>query len=100
MCIRDSNTNDISSDVSLNLTIEDILNSINIFDELYCDPSTVPSYILNREISKEYKVAISGDGGDELLGGYKRFNFMLNNKTFNHKLIKNTFNLDDAFILL
>ena len=57
------NTNHISSDVSLNLTIEDILNSINIFDELYCDPSTVPSYILNREISKEYKVAISGDGG-------------------------------------
>ena len=87
------NTNHISSDVSLNLTIEDILNSINIFDELYCDPSTVPSYILNREISKEYKVAISGDGGDELLGGYKRFNFMLNNKTFDHKLIKNTFNL-------
>tara|TARA_B100001173_G_C16029639_1_gene566014 strand:- start:3354 stop:5162 length:1809 start_codon:yes stop_codon:yes gene_type:complete len=87
------NTNHISSDVSLNLTIEDILNSINIFDELYCDPSTVPSYILNREISKEYKVAISGDGGDELLGGYKRFNFMLNTKTFNHKLIKNTFNL-------
>jgi len=87
------NTNHISSDVSLNLTTQDILNSINIFDELYCDPSTVPSYILNREISKEYKVAISGDGGDELLGGYKRFNFMLNNKTFDHKLIKNTFNL-------
>ena len=92
------NTNHISSDVSLNLTNEDILNSINIFDELYCDPSTVPSYILNREISREYKVAISGDGGDELLGGYKRFNFMLKTNTFNHKLIKNAFNLYPGFL--
>ena len=32
----------------------------------------MPSYILSKEISKHYKVAISGDGGDELLGGYKR----------------------------
>ena len=92
------NTNHISTDVSLNLTNEDILNSINIFDELYCDPSTVPSYILNREISREYKVAISGDGGDELLGGYKRFNFMLKTNTFNHKLIKNAFNLYPGFL--
>ncbi len=92
------NTNHISSDVSLNLTNEDILNSINIFDELYCDPSSVPSYILNREISREYKVAISGDGGDELLGGYKRFNFMLKTNTFNQKLIKNAFNLYPGFL--
>ena len=48
------------------------MESINSLDEPYSDPSVVPSYILSKEISKHYKVAISGDGGDELLGGYKR----------------------------
>ena len=56
--------------------------SIEIFDEPYADPSTVPSYILSSKISKKYKVAISGDGGDELLGGYVRTNeLMMPNRT-------------------
>ena len=41
-------------------------------DEPYADPSIIPSFIISNEISKHYKVAISGDGGDELLGGYER----------------------------
>tara|TARA_B100001287_G_C22686114_1_gene533748 strand:- start:1407 stop:3215 length:1809 start_codon:yes stop_codon:yes gene_type:complete len=65
---------------------KEILNvidkSIEIFDEPYADPSTVPSYILSSKISKKYKVAISGDGGDELLGGYVRTNeLMMPNRT-------------------
>ena len=56
---------------------DDVIKSIKIFDEPYADPSTVPSYVLSREISKHYKVAISGDGGDELFGGYTRTMDML-----------------------
>ena len=35
--------------------------SIEIFDEPYADPSTVPSYVISKKISEKYKVAISGD---------------------------------------
>ena len=65
-----------------------ILESINAFDELYSDPSTVLSYQISKVISKNYKVAISGDGGDELLGGYKRTSIMLNRRTLPNSVIK------------
>ena len=50
--------------------------SIESFDEPYSDPSTLPSYLISKEISQNYKVALSGDGGDELLFGYKRSKYM------------------------
>ena len=58
----------LSSEINENV----IHNSLRSLDEPYYDPSVVPSYVLSKEISNYYKVAISGDGGDELLGGYKR----------------------------
>ena len=65
-----------------------ILESISAFDELYSDPSTVLSYQISKVISKNYKVAISGDGGDELLGGYKRTNLMLKRNTLPNSFVK------------
>ena len=68
-----------------NINLETINESIDAFDEPYSDPSTLPSFLIYKEISKNFKVAISGDGGDELLGGYQRVIRTLNRNNFASK---------------
>ena len=76
--VADKYSNNHENSLLDNTDIVNVINkSIEIFDEPYSDPSTVPSYIISNEISKKYKVAISGDGGDELLGGYLRTNELM-----------------------
>ena len=75
-----------TSEISQSISSELIQQSINILDEPYCDPSTVPSYLLSKQMSSSYKVAISGDGGDELLGGYQRVGQTLKNKSFSRNM--------------
>lgn len=57
----------------------DIINEFkkvsNYLDEPFADSSSILVSILSKEISKDYKVAISSDGGDELLYGYSRHRF-------------------------
>ncbi len=43
------------------------------FDEPMADSSMLPTFLLTKEISKECKVALGGDGGDELFGGYGHY---------------------------
>lgn len=46
----------------------------NIFDEPFGDYSSFPSYSVCGIASKEVKVVLSGDGGDEIFGGYPIYN--------------------------
>ena len=46
---------------------------IEHFDQPFADTSAIPTYLICREIRKYVKVAFSGDGGDELFGGYPEF---------------------------
>jgi asparagine synthase (glutamine-hydrolysing) len=64
-----------------------VFDSLNAFDEPYSDPSTIPTYIISKLISDSFKVAISGDGGDELLGGYLRTRQVLKRLKLNESLV-------------
>lgn len=60
--------------------LPDFLTSI---DTPFADSSAFASWLLCRETSKHVKVALSGDGADELFGGYRKHRaaLILKNKT-------------------
>jgi len=66
---------------------KDFIDSFNLVTYLLDEPinheNTVPMYLLSKEARKGVKVLLTGEGADELLGGYRRYSLLSGKEKFN-----------------
>tara|TARA_B100000963_G_scaffold233962_1_gene204391 strand:- start:779 stop:2680 length:1902 start_codon:yes stop_codon:yes gene_type:complete len=83
----------IVDEKSLYSDLDQILNN---FDEPFADSSALPTYLVSKLTRNHVKVALTGDGGDEIFGGYSKYYINYINRIYTdvipekfHEILKN-----------
>lgn len=62
-------TNHAEKHIQINIAAK-LQQMAEVYDEPFGDSSNIPTYLLSEFARRDVKVVLSGDGGDELFGGY------------------------------
>lgn len=78
------NTNHTSLILSRTELADHVMNCLESMSEPFGDTSALPFYLLSKKVAPSIKVVLSGDGADELFGGYNKHKaeWMIKNPTW------------------
>ncbi len=91
-------------ELQMDIDVAEVLARITqVYDEPFADSSCIPTYLMASYARQHVKVVLSGDGGDELFGGYDWYRPLLNepggNECFRRHLLHSTHALADRAAL-